>query len=220
MAASTPPPSPRTRVRRGAARARYERSEVEAIVDAGFVCHVGFVLEGEPRVIPTLYARRGDRLLLHGSTGSSMLRALMAGETACVTITHTDGIVLARSAFHHSVNYRSVVIFGRAESVTDPREKLAALEAFQEQIVPGRWSKVRAPNAEELARTAVVALPLSEASAKVRAGGPNDDEDDYALPVWAGVVPFGPRAGTPVDDGRLQPGVQLPDHVSSWQPGG
>lgn len=220
MASPTPPPSSRTRVRRAAARGCYDRSEIDAILDAGFICHVGFLLDGAPSVIPTLYARADDRLLLHGSSGSRMLRSLIAGEPACVTVTHTDGLVLARSAFHHSVNYRSVVVFGRAEQVTDPDEKLAALEAFLEQLVPGRWPEVRAPNSEELTRTAVVAIPLDEASAKVRTGGPIDDEDDYAIAVWAGVVPFAPRADVPVDDGRLQPGVRLPRYVSSWQPGG
>jgi hypothetical protein len=198
-------PTERTQVKRLPKRAVYDKAEVYAILDAGYVCHVGFIAGGQPCVIPTGYARAGDLLYLHGSAASRMLRALDQGADVCVTVTLLDGFVLARSAFHHSMNYRSVVVFARARLVTDPVEKVEALRAFTEHVLPGRWAEVRQPNASELAATKVLALPLDEASAKVRTGPPIDDEADYALPVWAGVVPIRMERGEPVADGRVLP---------------
>lgn len=195
------PPTDRTWVRRLPQRATYDPETIYAILDAGFVCHVGLVEESRPLVIPTAYARAGDALLLHGSSRSRTLTLLAAGAEACITVTHLDGLVLARSAFHHSINYRSVVIFGRAEPVEAPAGKLAALEAFFARIHPGRWADVRWPNEQELRATTVVRLPLEEVSAKVRSGGPLDDAEDLALPVWAGVVPMALVRGEPVRDG-------------------
>jgi nitroimidazol reductase NimA-like FMN-containing flavoprotein (pyridoxamine 5'-phosphate oxidase superfamily) len=193
-------PTDRTGVRRLPQRASYDRALVYQILDEGFVCHVGFVVDGSPFVIPTAYGRVGDTLYLHGAKASRMLKALAAGAEACVTVTLVDGLVLARSAFHHSMNYRSVVVFGRASAVEDPREKLAAMRAFSEHLIPGRWSEVREPNERELAATLVVSLPLAEVSAKVRAGAPVDDEEDLTLPVWAGELPLRLVAGEPVRD--------------------
>jgi nitroimidazol reductase NimA-like FMN-containing flavoprotein (pyridoxamine 5'-phosphate oxidase superfamily) len=164
------------------------------------VCHVGFVLDGQPYVIPTGYVRVEDRLYIHGSAASRMLRSLADGIDVCVTVTLLDGFVLARSAFHHSMNYRSVVVLGRARPVTEAEEKVGALRAFTNHVVPGRWEEVRQPTEQELKATSVLALPLAEVSAKVRSGGPIDDEADYALPVWAGVVPVSTQRGTPVPD--------------------
>ncbi|MCA1629570.1 MAG: pyridoxamine 5'-phosphate oxidase family protein [Acidobacteria bacterium] len=193
-------PTDRTVVRRLPKRASYDRALVHQILDEGFVCHVGFVADGKPFVIPTAYGRLGDTLYLHGAKASRMLKALAAGAEACVTVTLVDGLVLARSAFHHSMNYRSVVVFGRASAVEDPREKLAAMRAFSEHLIPGRWDEVREPNERELTATLVLALPLAEVSAKVRAGAPVDDEEDLALPVWAGELPLRLSAGEPVRD--------------------
>ena len=194
-------PTDRTRLRRRPERATSDPEAIYAILDAGFVCHVGLVEERRPLVIPTAYARAGDALLLHGSSRSRTLTLLAAGAEACITVTHLDGLVLARSAFHHSINYRSVVIFGRAEPVEEPAGKLAALEAFFARIHPGRWADVRWPNEQELRATTVVRLPLGEVSAKVRSGGPLDDAEDLALPVWAGVVPMALVRGEPVREG-------------------
>jgi len=200
-------PTDRTQVRRLPKRGVYEKAQIHAILDEGFICHAGFVVDGQPYVIPTGYARSGDQIYIHGSAASRMLRALADGIELCVTVTLVDGFVLARSAFHHSMNYRSVVVLGRARLVTDPEEKLAALRCFTNHIVPGRWDEVRQPAEQELKSTTVLALPLDEVSAKVRTGGPIDDEDDYALPVWAGVVPIERQLGEPVPDVRLLPGV-------------
>ncbi len=191
-------PSARTQVRRLPERAVYQRDEIYAILDEGFVCHVGFVADGQPYVIPTNYARREDEIVIHGSPGSRMLRALESGAEVSVTVTLVDGFVLARSAFHHSVNYRSVVILGKARMVTDPAEKLDALRCVVNHIVPGRWDEVRQPTEAELKGTAVAAIPLVEVSAKVRRGPPVDDEADRGLPVWAGVVPVRTVAEAPV----------------------
>jgi nitroimidazol reductase NimA-like FMN-containing flavoprotein (pyridoxamine 5'-phosphate oxidase superfamily) len=209
-------PTPRTAVRRMPSRGLYDRETIYAILDEAVTCHVGFVDEGLPCVIPTIHARVGDRLYLHGSPGSRMLRGLAEGPTVCVTVTLVDGLVLARSAFHHSMNYRSVIIFGRATAVTDPPEKLAALNALVEHIVPGRTADVRPPNAKELAGTMVVSLPVHEASAKSRMGPPKDDDEDYGLPVWAGVIPLSLGAGTPLSDPRLQPGIAAPRYVTHY----
>ncbi len=209
----------RTRIRRLPKRGAYERDVVYAILDEGFICHVGFVVEGQPYVIPTGYGRAGDELLLHGSAASRMLRTLRGGVDVCVTVTLVDGLVLARSAFHHSINYRSVVIFGRAEVIEEPARKIEALRVLSEHIVPGRWQEVREPNETELAQTLVLSLPLEEASAKIRTGPPLDDEEDYAMRVWAGVVPLTMIAGEPLDDPRLQPGIEPPSYARDYRRG-
>jgi uncharacterized protein len=209
-------PTARTTLRRLPKRGSFERQTVNEILDEGFVCHVGFVADGQPFVIPTAYGRVGDTLYLHGAKASRMLKALAAGAEVCVTVTLVDGLVLARSAFHHSINYRSVVVFGRARVVEDDAEKNAALEAFTEHVMPGRWAEVRWPTAQELAATTVLAFPLSEASAKVRTGPPIDDEEDYALPVWAGVLPLGVEPGAPDPDPRLPPATALPGYVEDF----
>jgi nitroimidazol reductase NimA-like FMN-containing flavoprotein (pyridoxamine 5'-phosphate oxidase superfamily) len=178
---------------------------------------VGFVANGQPYVIPTGFARIGDDLYIHGSSASRMLRSISEGIDVCVTVTLIDGLVLARSAFHHSMNYRSVVVFGKAKIVADEREKYAALKAFTEHIVPGRWASVRPPTKNELKGTTVLSLPLAEASAKIRAGGPVDDEEDYALGVWAGVLPLNLTAGAPVDDERLNDGIAVPPEVLNYR---
>jgi hypothetical protein len=213
-------PTARTTLRRLPRRGSFERATVNEILDEGFVCHVGFVAGGQPFVIPTGYGRVGRTLYLHGAKASRMLKALSAGGEVCVTVTLVDGLVLARSAFHHSVNYRSVVVFGRARLVEDEGEKNAALEAFTEHVCRGRWADVRWPTPEELAATTVVALPLDEASAKVRSGPPVDDEEDYALPVWAGVLPLSIEPGEPEPDPRLPEATPLPDYVERFDLGG
>jgi len=183
-------PSARTQVRRHPKRGAYDRAVIDAILDEGVVCHLGFVDGGQPFVIPTLYARVGDSLVVHGSAASRTLRTLDAGVPCCVTVTLVDGLVLARSAYHHSANYRSVVVLGVAREIIDPEEKLAALHAVSEHVVPGRWAEVRPPAQQELRATSVLRLPLDEASAKIRTGGPIDDEADLGLDVWAGVLPL------------------------------
>jgi nitroimidazol reductase NimA-like FMN-containing flavoprotein (pyridoxamine 5'-phosphate oxidase superfamily) len=209
-------PSDRTRVRRVPQRGQYDRETVEAILDETLISHVGFVHDGHPVVIPTLHARLGDRLLLHGSAASRMLRTLEHGVPVCATATLVDGLVLARSAFHHSINYRSVVVFGEARLI-DPQQRLEALELFAEKLVPGRWPEVRPPTRQELKGTKVLELPLTEASAKVRAGPPIDDDEDYELPVWAGVLPLRTVVDPPQPDPRLDPGIETPDHVARWR---
>lgn len=207
----------RTKVKRLPARGAYDRKTIYSILDAGFICHVGFVVEGQPYVIPTGYARVGDHLYIHGSAASRMLRNLAAGADVCVTVTHVDGLVLARSAFHHSINYRSVVVLGRAELVTDADEKYAALEAFTEHIIPGRWPEIRWPNELEMKATSVLRLPIEEASAKIRTGDPKDDEEDYEMNVWAGVVPLETFASEPVADTKLAEGIEIPEHVRHYK---
>lgn len=199
--------SERTRVRREPQRGRYDRKTIDAILDEALVCHLGFVHEDQPYVIPTLFARLGDEVLVHGSSASRMLRTLAGGVDCCLTVTLIDGLVLARSVFNHSVNYRSVVILGRAEAVED---KEPALRAFTEKLLPGRWDEVRPPTAQELKATTILRLPIAEASAKLRVGPPKDDEEDYAWPVWAGVIPLETRRGEPVPDPRLGPGLTAP----------
>ncbi len=194
-------PSERTRVRRLPARASYERATIDAILDEGLVCHVGFVHEGQPFVLPTTYARVGDALYLHGSAASRMLRGLAGGIPVCVTVTLLDGLVFARSAFHHSMNYRSVVILGVASEVGETAERLGALRAIVEHPAPGRWTAVRPPSEQELRATLVLRLPIAEASAKIRTGGPLDDADDLGWPCWAGHVPLRVVALPPVPDG-------------------
>jgi nitroimidazol reductase NimA-like FMN-containing flavoprotein (pyridoxamine 5'-phosphate oxidase superfamily) len=205
-----PSRSERTRVRREPQRGVYARGAIDAILDEGLVCHLGFVSEGQPYVIPTLYARLGDEVLVHGSSASRMLRTLGGGVDCCLTVTLLDGIVLARSIFNHSINYRSVVVLGRATAVVGPAGKLRALEAFSDRLLPGRWADVRPPTETELKATSILRLPLDEASAKVRTGPPEDDEADYDRPVWAGVIPLALAVGEPEADPRLGPGLDAP----------
>jgi len=200
-------PTGRTEVKRLTKRGVYDKAQIHAILDEGYLCHVGFVVEGQPYVIPTGYARAGDRIYIHGSAASRMLRTLDQGVDVCLTVTLVDGFVLARSAFHHSMNYRSVVVLGKAHLVTAHDEKLNAMHLFTNHIVPGRWEEVRRPTEQELKATSVLSLPLDEVSAKVRTGPPIDDEEDYALPVWAGVVPIRTQVEQPVPDARLRPDV-------------
>ncbi len=212
---SQPPPSPRVQVRRLSDRAAYERQTIHAILDEGLICHVGFASEGQPYVIPMLYGRDGERLFLHGSTASRLLRGLEVGAPACLTVTLLDGLVLARSAFHHSANYRSVVLLGRATAITDPTIKAAALRVISEHFLPGRWDEVRPPSAGELSATTVLEVPIQEASAKIRTGPPKDDPEDLALPVWAGVLPLALAASAPVADGAGDL-VEVPSYVRAW----
>lgn len=201
----------RTRLRRLPARGSHDRDELYAVLDAGFVCHLGFAADEGPRVIPTLYGRDGDRLLLHGSAASRALRAAAGGLPVCVTVTHVDALVLARSAFHHSMNYRSAIVYGTAVPVEGP-EKRRALEAVSEHVAPGRWAQVRPPSAKEIRVTTVLALPLDEASVKTRSGPPGDDDEDLGLDVWAGIVPFasGPLAPEPDELTQTRPGLPAP----------
>jgi nitroimidazol reductase NimA-like FMN-containing flavoprotein (pyridoxamine 5'-phosphate oxidase superfamily) len=210
-------PTERTRLRRRPRLGVFDRAAINSILDEGLFCHVAFVDAGSPVVIPTLYARDGDVVYVHGSTASRMLRALAAGVDVCLTVTLVDGLVLARSSFHHSANYRSVVIFGRATPVEGDAEKLIALRALTEHVVPGRWNDVRHPNPRELRATTVLALPLEEASAKVRSGPPLDDEDDYQLPVWAGVIPIRLTPSPPEPDPRLPRSTATPTYATHYR---
>jgi uncharacterized protein len=206
----------RTKLKRIPKRGNFERASVYRILDEAFVCHVGFIVNNQPFVIPTSFARTGDRLVIHGSAASRMMRNLSEEIDVCVTVTLIDGLVLARSAFHHSMNYRSVVVFGKAKIITGEREKYEALKAFTEHLVPHRWSSIRPPTKNELKGTTVLELPLTEASAKIRAGGPVDDEEDYALGVWAGVLPLDLTAGAPVPDERLKDGIAAPPNILNY----
>lgn len=207
------PMSDRTRVRRLGERGRYDTETIHAILDEALICHVGFVVDGNPVVIPTIHWREGETLYFHGSAASRMLRSLRDGVDACVTVTLLDGLVLARSAFHHSMNYRSVVVFGKAREVRED-EKVRVLDSLVEHVVRGRSKEVRAPNLKELRQTLVLALPIDEASAKIRTGGPVDDEEDYALPVWAGVLPLTLTPGEPVADRGVSGDV--PEYVRAY----
>jgi uncharacterized protein len=213
------PRTDRTTLKRLPKRGVYDRESVHAILDEGFICHVGFVVNGRPVVIPTGYARAGDQLYIHGSQASRMLRTLANGVDVCITVTLVDGLVLARSAFHHSINYRSVVIFGRATVVADETTKVNALLAFSEQVVPGRWPDVREPTQQELKATTVLTVDLAEVSAKVRNGPPVDDEEDYNLPVWAGVLPLHLTPGAPISDPRLPANIEVPAYLLNYQRG-
>jgi nitroimidazol reductase NimA-like FMN-containing flavoprotein (pyridoxamine 5'-phosphate oxidase superfamily) len=210
-------PTERTQVKRLPKRGKYDTETVYKILDEAFVCHVGFVADGQPYVIPTNYGRVGDTLYIHGSAASRMLRTLSGGIPVCVTVTLLDGLVLARSAFHHSVNYRSVVVLGTARLVEDPAEKMEALRLFTEHVMKGRWDEIRWPNELEMKGTTVLAVPLEEVSAKVRVGGPVDDEEDYALPVWAGVLPLSQVKGEPVPDERMKAGTAVPDYIAKYK---
>lgn len=209
------PPTPRTRLVREAHRAVYDREAAYAILDEGFLCHVGFVLDGQPFVIPTSYGRTGDNLYIHGSAASRMLRQMKEGLPVCVTVTLLDGLVLARSIFNHSMNYRSVMVLGKA-TLVDDAEKIEALRRLSEHIIPGRWADSRKPNERELKQTSILRLPIEEFSAKVRQGPVVDDEEDYSFPTWAGVVPFEMVAGAPVDDERLVAGVLVPEYARNY----
>jgi len=209
-------PSPRTRLVREADRAVYDRAAAYKILDEGFICHLGFVADGQPFVIPTSYGRVDDNLYIHGSAASRMLRRIDEGIAVCVTVTLLDGLVLARSIFNHSMNYRSVVIIGAAHAVTDAIEKLEALRLLSEHILPGRWAESRQPNEKELKATLVMRLPIEEFSAKVRQGPVVDDEEDYAFRTWAGVIPLTMVAGEPIDDARLLPDVKAPQYARAY----
>lgn len=203
----------KTRVRRMGERGHYDRETVHAILDAGFICNVGYVIDDQPYVTPTSYWREGERLYWHGSSASRMLRTVAKGIKACLTVTHVDGLVLARSGFHHSINYRSVMAFGTAELVTDEAHKSAALRAFVERLFPGRWDMLRPVTSQEMKATTVLSMPLEEVSAKVRVGPPKDDDEDYALPIWAGVLPLTVTPGDAIPDPQNLAGVALPEHV-------
>jgi len=209
-------PSARTRVVREADRAVYDRETVYRILDEGFICHVGFVSDGQPYVIPTSYGRKDANLYIHGSAASRMLRQMKEGVPVCITVTLLDGLVLARSVFNHSMNYRSVVILGKATLVEDPEQKLAALRALSEHILPGRWDDARQPNERELKATSVLRVPIEEFSAKVRSGPPIDDAEDYSFPTWAGVLPLEVKLGAAVNDPRLGPGRTVPRYVENY----
>jgi uncharacterized protein len=210
-------PTERTRVVREPHRGVYDRETIYKILDEGLVCHVGFSAEGQPFVIPTLYARVGDAIYFHGSAASRMLRGASIGIPVCITVTLTDGLVLARSVFNHSMNYRSVVALGQAMLVEAADEKLEALHAFTEKILPGRWEDARQPNEKELRATSILKLPLTEVSAKVRSGPVLDDEEDYALPVWAGIVPLHLQAEAPIRDERCDPAIPVPAYAANYR---
>jgi uncharacterized protein len=209
-------PTQRTQVKRLPKRGRYDRETVDQILDSAFVCHVGFSVDGQPYVIPTNFGRSEDTLYLHGSAASRMLKTLSAGVPVCVTVTHVDGLVLARSAFHHSVNYRSVVILGMARLVEDPAEKMEALRIFTNHVMKGRWEDIRWPNEQEMKATTVLAVPLEEVSAKVRTGGPVDDEEDYAMPVWAGVLPLETVTKEPIPDELRKNDPPVPEYMKNY----
>ena len=206
----------RTTLRRLPNRGVYDRASIHSILDEGLICHVGFVVDGQPYVIPTIHVRVGEQLFFHGSPASRMLRALEQGVEVCVTVTLLDGLVLARSAFHHSMNYRSAVVFGTAMPVESSEEKLRVLRALSDHLIKGRWQEVRSPSPSELKGTLVLSLPIDEASAKVRAGPPVDDEDDYGLPVWAGVLPLKIVATEPVADTRLPQDIAPPSYITRY----
>ena len=203
----------KSRVKRVPKRAAYDRATVDAILDAGLLCHVGYVIDGEPYVTATCHWRHGDRVYWHGSAASRMLRTVTGGVPVCLTVSHLDGIVLARSGFHHSVNFRGVTLFGQAVKIEDPAEKLQALKDFTDRLTPGRWEELRETTDQELKGTTVCAMEIDEGSAKVRTGGPIDDEEDYDLNIWAGVVPVTTTIGPPIPDVRLKPGIAEPAYL-------
>lgn len=212
------PVTHQNQVKRLPNRAAYDRATIFAILDEALICQVAFVQDGQPVVIPVLHARDGERILLHGSLSSRLLNHLAAGGQVCLTTTLLDGIVLARSVFHHSVNYRSAVVFGHGQAIENPAEKMAALQIFTERLIRGRWGDARIPNERELAATAVAAVTIESASAKVRTGGAMDDEADLELPVWAGVLPLSLAAGTPVPQPDLPARIGIPDYIRDYQP--
>ena len=210
-------PTERTRVVRETHRGAYDRETIYKILDEGYVCHVGFAADGQPFVIPTLFARVGDAIYFHGSAASRMLRNVSDGIAVCLTVTLTDGFVLARSVFNHSMNYRSVVALGKATPVEQPEEKLEALHAFTEKIIRGRWNDARQPNEKELKATSILRLPLTEVSAKIRSGPVEDDAPDYALPVWAGIIPLSLTPGKPIRDERCDPSIPTPTYAAQYK---
>jgi len=203
----------RTEFRRLPGRGSHDWDTINAILDTGFLAHVGFCVDGQPYVIPTLYGRDGGKLYLHGSAASRMLGTLETGVPGCITVTLVDGLVLARSAFHHSMNYRSVIAFGTAHRIDEPAQKTRALRIISEHLIAGRWNDVRKPSENELKATAVLEFAIEEASAKIRTGPPLDDEEDYSLPVWAGILPLSLEAKSPVSDFRLRDGIEVPEYV-------
>ena len=209
-------PTTRTRVVREPERGVYDRETLYRILDEGFICHAGFAVNGQPFVIPTSYGRKGANLYIHGSAASRMLRQMKDGVALCVTVTLLDGLVVARSVFNHSMNYRSVVILGKATLVEDPEQKLTALRVLSEHIIPGRWDDARQPNDRELKATSVLRLPIEEFSAKVRTGPPIDDEEDYSFPTWAGVVPLNVHVGDPINDPKLKPAREAPPYLKKY----
>lgn len=213
------PRTERTKLKRIPKRGAFDRETVYKILDEAFICHVGFSIDNQPFVIPTAYGRRDDTLYIHGSAASRLMREMSKGIDVCVTVTLVDGLVLARSAFHHSINYRSVVVFGRAELIEDETEKNEALRIFTEHLVKGRWDEARVPTAKELKATTVLRLPITEASAKMRAGNPVDDDEDYDLNVWAGVIPLKIAAAKPVADERLKSGIKVPEYARNYRRG-
>jgi uncharacterized protein len=213
----TQAPSSRTTVRRHAERGQYERDTIHRILDEGLICHVGFVHDAQPYVIPTIHARIGDTLFFHGAVANRMLDSMATTLPVCVTVTILDGLVMARSVFSHSMNYRSVVVLGRAREVTDRAEKLASFEALVEHVARGRWNDARQPSDAEIRATRVLALPLDEASAKVRTGPPKDDAEDLGLPIWAGVIPLTLTAGQPIRDDGVPPGVETPAYANRYR---
>jgi nitroimidazol reductase NimA-like FMN-containing flavoprotein (pyridoxamine 5'-phosphate oxidase superfamily) len=207
----------RTKLKRIPKRGAFDRETMYKILDEAFICHIGFSVDGKTFVIPTAYGRSGDTLYVHGSAASRMMREMSKGIDVCITVTLVDGLVLARSAFHHSINYRSVVIFGNAEIVTDEAEKNDALFAFTEHLIPNRWDEIRAPDSKELKATTVLKLKITEASAKIRTGDPVDDAEDYNLDVWAGVIPLKIKAEKPIDDALLKENITAPDYTQNYQ---
>lgn len=209
----------RSKLKRLPKRGSQERELIYSILDEALVAHVGFVSNNQPFVIPMAYGRKGDRLYLHGSSVSRLLKTLEKGIDVCLTVTLLDGLVIARSLFHHSMNYRSVVLFGKATLVESEKDKMSALQAFTEQMIPGRWESARIPNTQELKATTVLALPIEEGSAKVRTGAPSDDAEDYALPYWAGELPLKVTAGIPITDPKLRDGIDVPENIADYHRG-
>lgn len=211
------PVTPNTKISRSAKRGFYDEATVCQILDEGLFCHVAYVLDGQPMMIPTGYCRVGNKIYIHGSVGSHFMRSIADGRRVCLTVSFVDGLVLARSAFSHSVNYRSVVLFSTATVVTDEQERWKALEAFTNHVIPGRWEEIRQPNAKEMKATMVISFIIEEASAKVRTGGPNDDDEDYQLPVWAGVLPLKLQAQTPITDPKMMQDIPVPGYVVEYK---
>lgn len=211
------PVTPNTKISRSSKRGAYDEETIHQILDEGLFCHIAYVQDGQPMMIPTGYCRVGSKIYIHGSVGSHFMRNLADGRRVCFTVSFIDGLVLARSAFHHSVNYRSVVLFSSATVVTDEQERWDALEAFTNQIIPGRWEEIRQPNAKEMKGTMVISFEIEEVSAKVRIGDPNDDEEDYQLPVWAGVLPLKLQAQTPITDPKMLHDTPVPAYVTNYK---
>ncbi len=211
-------PEGRHIVKRLPKRAEYDRETINAILDEGMICHVSFVVDGQPFMIPTIHARDGDHVLLHGLKGGRMLKHLEAGHDVCIAVTLLDGLVLARSAFHHSMNYRSVVLYGKGHEITEPDAKMAAMKRFVDHLTPDRWDYLRPVTDKEIKATSIVAISMDDVAAKVRTGPVSDDEEDYVLPIWAGVMPLSTVASKVEDDSRLNEGVSQPDHVQNFDP--